>query len=328
MAPEGWFLQKIAYRGQALDLALIERATYIETLDLGGPKLIVTFRDEYALLRDDIGLRPGEVLDVTFADYFHPEGDELIEQMTILAMPDCGDTITLHCMARPVWLLKVPAVRAVAWVKKPVETILRHFFRDAKMEVEGFPVRCDYHLLPGDRPSKMLRQFASELGARIYYHRKTVYAQRLETLMAKGPVFTTGYNDTRRDGSDYKIVSYDRPNASVVMSDGIDRRWCGWDMIDGMVYASRGAEFPREFCHASKVAVLNSLSGIPLPEVDFVLAGMGQLKPGETLATNWYLNRIDSPMDESLPPKIVIGTAAHHYQAQKYLTRIKGVTPR
>ncbi len=328
VAVEGWFVQSIACQGQEIDLAMVESCTYIETMDLGGPKMIVTFRDEDAFIRDEIGLCPGAVLDVTFADYFHDEGDELVEQMAVLSMPDAGDTITLNCMASAVWALKTPAVRARAWVRQPAAAILRSFFSPPiRVDAGRFPMRCDYHLLPGDRPSKMLRQLSSELGARIFYCRKRVYAETLRDLWVKPDHFILGYNDTRRGHeSDYKIIGYDRPNTQMLVSDAIDRRWCGWNMVEGMLYAD-GAH-PPELCHADSLPVLNSLSEVPQPEVDFIVAGMGQLRPGMALGANWYLNRIDAPIDESLPPRLIVGVAAHHYQAQKYITRIKGLVPR
>jgi hypothetical protein len=331
MAHEGWFIQKIESSGQEFDLALVQSCTYVETMDLSGPKLILAMHDPDSIIRDDFGVSPGSVLDITFADYFHEQGDEFVDRFTVLTLPDRGDSILINCMQSDVWATKTPAQRPLVFTRQPVAAILRRFFPGHAVRVDRFAVGNDYHVLPGERPAKVLRQLSAEIGARVYYHRKSVYAMRLETLFDQTAAFDLVYNDTREpekaDG--YKIASYRRPNTEALVSDSIDRRWCGWDMIQGPMQSSRGAGFPAEWCGMARQSALDSLSAVPKPEVDLVLAGgMGKLRPGLCVNMAWYQDRIDSPMDESLPGKAVIGTAAHHYQAQKFLTRLKMVAPR
>jgi hypothetical protein len=331
MAREGWFVQKVSCNGQDIDLAMVERCTYIETLDLSGPKLIMVLHDQDSIIRDDMGVSPGSVLDVTFADYFHDDGDELIDRFTVLTLPDRGDTISINAMQSDVWAMKSPVKRPVVFSRKPVSSILRHFFPSCRITVDSFAAGNDCHVLPGERPAKAIRQLSSEIGSRIYYLRRGVYAMRIGTLFAADPSFNLSHNDTsdpdKIDG--YKIASYGRPNTEKLVSDSVDRKWCGWDMISGPMTSSKGGEHPAEWCGLSKQSALDNLSEIPKPEVDIVLAGgIGKMRPGLSVGLSWYQDRIDSPMNESLPEKAVIGTCAHHYQAQKYITRLKMVIPR
>jgi len=330
MELEGWFVQKITHGGQELDLALVERCTYIETLDMSGPKLILVMRDPDSVIRDDIGVTPGSLLDVTFADYFNEDGDEIVDKFSVLTIPDHGDSIVVNAMQADVRFLKAPAKAPIVFLRQPVSSILRRLFPSHKIIVDRFGTGQDYHVLPGERPAKVLRQLSAEIGARIFCHRGKVYARRLKSMYDDPPAFSLAYNDTRKpDEIDaYKIASYQRPNTDELVADSIDRQWCGWDMRTGPTQSRKGA-LPSEWCGLSSQGGLDNLSAIPKPEVDIVLAGgVGMLRPGLCCSLVWYLDRIDSPMDESLPEKAVIGTAAHHYQSQKFLTRLKMVVPR
>ncbi|MFH1984785.1 MAG: hypothetical protein ABIL58_23335 [Pseudomonadota bacterium] len=323
MDREGIFVQKIEHEGEGLDLSFLVSLSLVETLDLSGPKLIMRFRDPESILRDDMGVGPGSELRVTYADYWHEEGDEAVDRFTVLTMPDDGDTVTLNCMQADVWDLKKPAVRASMWVRQPVATIIRQCI-PARQAVGRFAVRQDYHVLPGERPAKMLRQLAREIGAHIYYLRGVVYARRLSAMNAAEPLLTLGYNDTR---ADYPIIHYNRPNAEALFSDAADRRYCGWNMVSGPIWARTLPAAAVEFSSAESAAVLDNLADTLRTDIDLVVSGMGQIRPGVVLELSWNLDRVDQPIDESLPERVVVRAAAHHYQAQKYLTRIKGVAP-
>lgn len=323
MAPEpqeGFFVQKIEHEGEELDLSFLRSLALVETLDLSGPKLIMKFRDPESILRDDMGVGPGIELDVTFADYWHDEGDELIDRFTVLTMPDASEVVTLNCMQTDVWGLKVPAARARMWRRPPVQTVLRDLLA-ARQVVDRFAVRQDYHLLPGERPAKMLRQMAREIGAQVFYQRREVHARRLVAMKSAAASFEMAYN---HPGADYPIIHYRRPNADTLFAD-TDRRYCGWNMIAGPIRASRSPAAAAEFSSATSVAVLDNLADTLGADIDFVVSGMGQIRPGIVLDLQWNLDRAGQPLDESLPDTILVTTAAHYYQAQKYMTRIKGV---
>ena len=324
MNQESLFIQRAVYDGEEIDLSFLKTCTLIETLDLSGPKLIMTFHDPDSILRDDMGVGPFCELDITFADYWNDNSDfELKDTFNVLTMPVKNSAVTMNCFQKDMQLLKVPATRARMFVKQPVSAIVQSLV-GMPCIAEGFPVSGDYHLLPGERPSVVLRQMARELGGKLYYQRRQFIMKKIADMMAIEPDVTYAYGDL---GAENKIIHYRRPNSAYIVDDSLLRSYCGWNMVKGMVRSTRHTDRPKEMVSNDIVSTLDNLTALGYPEVDFTVQGSGMLRPGIPLKLEWHLLRNDVPIDESLPDKVVIGTAAHFYSAQKYFTRIKGILP-
>ena len=324
MADGNFWIQRIEHEGELVDLSFVKQATLIETLDLSGPKLTMKFYDGDALLREDLGIKVGSMLDVTMADYWAEDGaGEIVDSYTVMTMPVKNQDVTLNCLQTDIFNLKQPAIRSQLHVNASVAGILRAFLPGVKQDLEAFPAGLTHHVIAGERPSKTLRQVAAELGAVVYYQRGTVFMQKLSDLLAAESEFECSYNDLR---AERKVAYYTKPNAEQVLTDRMGRRFCGWSMADGFVSGDQ-SDYPAEFISVDNATVLNSVAKFHVPAIDFTVSGSGAIRPGITLGLTWNLHRKDVPIDESLPEKVVVGTAAHFYQAQKYLTRIKGVLP-
>jgi hypothetical protein len=322
---EGLFIQRIACEGEEVDLSFLQSCVLVETLDLSGPKLIMTLSDTDSILRDSMGIAQFGELEVTFADYWNDSSDmELKDFFVVLTMPVKGELVTLNCIQRDVQRLKIPATKARIFKKKPAVTIIQALSPGVACSTAGFPVAEDYHLLPGERPSVMLRQMAIEQGARIYYQRGKFFMSRVADMFARKADLTYAYENRQ---AEHQIIHYTRPNSSYVVEDSLLKSYCGWNMIEGFVWAQKHQSRAAEFTSRDTVGALRNLSVSSLPEVDFTTHGSGMLKPGISLDLEWNLFRNDAPIDESLPDKVVIGTAAHFYGGQKYFTRIKGALP-
>lgn len=322
---EGLFIQRIVCDGNEIDLSFLQTCCFVETLDLSGPKLIMTFSDTDSILRDDMAVAPFSELEVTFADYWNDNSDvELKDRFVVLTMPVKGEVVTLNCIQRDIQRLKVPCTTARMFVNKPASTIIQTLAPGVKCSAGGFPVVEDYHLLPGERPSVVLRQIAREQGARLYYQRTSFILARVADMFSQEAQLTYAYENRQ---AEYRIIHYSRPNAGYIVEDSLLRSYCGWNMTSGFVWARKHGDKPAEFTARDTIGTLRNLSTVSLPEVDLTVEGNGMLRPGIPLDLEWNLFRRDCPIDESLPDKVVIGTAAHFYSGQKYLTRIKGVLP-
>jgi hypothetical protein len=322
---EGLFIQRMVVDGEDIDLSFLQTCVLVETLDLSGPKLIVTFHDPDSILRDDLGVRPLSELEVTFADYWNDNSDaELKDTFTVLTMPVKNESVTLNCLQKDVHALKTPALKAQMFVNKPVTTIVRALSPGVPCSAGGFPVGADYQLLPGERPSVVLRQMALELGGKFYYQRGKFYMGRVVAMLSQDAAMTYAYEDRQ---AEYQIIHYSRPNAGYMVKDVLLRDYRGWNMTNGFISALKHDDRPVEFVSNDTMSALKNLTVTSFPEVDFITHGHGMLRPGISLDLEWNLLRNDSPIDESLPGKIVIGTAAHFYSAQKYFVRIKGILP-
>ena len=325
MAEGNFWIQHIEHDGELVDLSFLKKATLIETLDLSGPMLTMEFYDGDALLREDLGVAVGSVLDISMADYWASDENagEIVDSYKVLTMPVVNQTVTVNCLQADIYKLKQPAIRSELHVNASVAALLRAFFPGVKQDIGAFPAGLTHHVLTGERPSKALRQVAAELGACVYYQRGTVFMHRLSDLLSAKSEFEYTYNDLR---AERQIAHYTKPNAEYAIADKMCRRFCSWSMTDGMVWGDDSG-YPAEVSSVDSATVLNNMAVNHMPVIDFTVSGSGAIRPGITLDLTWNLHRKDVPIDESLPEKVVVGTAAHFYQAQKYLTRIKGVLP-
>jgi len=327
---EDYLIQKVILirdgkEAASFDLSFLKSATLIETMDLSGPRLMMTFDDPHSIIRDDMGVRTRDALKIRIADAWARDGTDQTIMFTVWTMPNAGNIVTLNCMQADVDRLKQPAKQAILFTKKPVETILKKLAPGLKYDVGAFPVADNAHLLPGERPTRLLRQMAAEKGAVCFYRRGTLVFRKLAQDLAVQKVEYSYEYDNPAAAN--QIVHYTRLNTKAVLQDRVNRHLIGWHMVDGVIKSGKKTQDPPEYVSVSSLAALRNLVEMPYPAIDYTALGNGQLMPGIPLALKWNTAKLDAPIDESLPEQVIIGTVAHHYATQKYLCRVKGVLP-
>jgi hypothetical protein len=228
-------------------------------------------------------------------------------------------------MQQNVNLLKQPAKDSVLFPKKPIETILKRLAPGLKYDVGSFPVMEAYHLLPGERPTKLLRQIAKERGGLCFFRRGTIVFKKLPDLLKQNAKYVYEHDNPRAVN---QIIHFKRENAKGLIKDRIERNIVGWNMVKGVMKSGKRTNKPPEWGSVSNVSTMNNLTELPYPAIDLTALGNGALIPGMPITLKWNASRIDAPIDESLPAKVVIGTVSHFYSAQKYFCRVKGVLPK
>jgi hypothetical protein len=174
------------------------------------------------------------------------------------------------------------------------------------------------------RPSKLLRQVAREKGALCFFRRGSMVFKTLSVMLKQEPKFAYEYGNMN---ARWQITSFVRPNTKSLIRDAAERNVIGWNMTKGLVRSAMKLASPPEFVNAANLPTLNNLQSMPYPAIDFITTGNGSLVPGIPLSLKWHMSRVDAPLDESLPSRVVVGTVAHHYRSQKYVCRVKGVLP-
>jgi len=323
---ENPIIQKVTTaQGEDLDLSFLRVSNYVETLDLSGPRLMLEFSDPEGILRMDYSLKENDDLTVAIADPYHRDGMDLEMKFVIKKAPLVGSTLKVLCVQRDIESLKTPSAGPVFFTRKPAGQLLSRFLPGVAQEVGSFPVVEDYHLLPGERPSRLLRQAALEQGAVAFFQRGKMCFQKLSELYAKESQLTYHYNDARKEN---QVGTYQKPNVDAIIKDKISRKYSGWSPTKGFVgSATATAGTPVEWRPHANVATLNNLGTIGMPAIDFVCHGNGYLMPGVSLSFVWNMERSDAPIDETLPEKVVVSAVAHYYSRQKYFCRVKGVIP-
>lgn len=175
--------------GGELDLSFLRECTFVETLGLDGPKLMMAFDDHYGIFRDALGIREMDEVKVTIADMWGADGVNMEMPFTVLLSPDAGPIVRYNLMASQVYALKRLAPKTRIFTRRGVSEVLGAFVPGVKQALGQFPVVESYHCIAGERPSAMLRQMAGEQGALIWLGRDTMHADRLQTLMATAPAF-------------------------------------------------------------------------------------------------------------------------------------------
>ena len=316
-------VQSITCNGELLDLAFLKQATFIETMSLDGPKLIIEYDDKEQYLRDDLALKEGDVFSVNLSDPVNLDLLNWQSDWTVITMPaDAKGTITFNLLLTALYELKKPTITAKFFVKKSISHLLRQLAPNLNHEIGEFPLRLDFHLLPGQRPTRLIRQIARELGAVVFIRRGILVFKSLEQLQNQQSAFEYHFNDTRQQ---FQIASYTIPNDQTMIDDLTQRRFTAWDDKQGVVYARNNSDRAIEFVGATNRHVLDNLCKVPVPVIDAIMLGNGGLKAGDVMAVTWNRSDLERPIDESLPTSFVLSLVAHSYVKHRYYCRIKGV---
>ncbi|MCX4030477.1 hypothetical protein [Spartinivicinus marinus] len=323
-------IQEIRYQDKPLDLSWLIEAVYIETLDLSGPKLILKLNDREAIFRDDLGIRPFETLTVTLADPYRRDELDTIEHFVILTMPmDAESVLTLNCLSEVIFQLKMPATQARFFVGEAPETVVKFLVNHTAINTSAFPAIEDYHLLPGMRPSRLLKQIARETAAVIHYQRQQFTFKPISALLKKTALISYHYDDARQQN---QILSFKKTNADPLIQSFTQRQFTGWHLAQGILNSSNAnttdsSTVPRELAGFKSPITLANLNTLLTPTLEFTCLGNGALQAGITLQLAFNRNHTELPIDESLPDKVIIQSVAHRYSAQKYQCRVKTCLP-
>lgn len=304
--------------GEEFDISFIEEGTFVETLELDGPKLFLTMADQYSYPRDKLKIKELDTLSVYLTDFFASEGLEAVVNFTILKITVSSYFLKMQLMSTPVYQTKVLATGSKSFVQKPLSGILPCYVKGLKFDVGRFPVVEDYHCLAGERPSRMLRQIAIEQGALVWADRDTLHFQRFSDLWKQGPAFT--YHHEKLD-EQYTIASFSQPSHTARLKETIPKAYSGFNFDKGNV---GGGGVP-VFTASQNNATLKNAQRGTVEVIDFYCEGNGNLRPGQVIKILWHLADPERPLDEKMPEKIVVSTAAHFYCRHGFQSRVKGV---
>ena len=324
MPVEKFIVQKVVAPGGDIDLSYMRIGNYVETMDLSGPRFVMQVNDPDGILRLDYEMEEGNEIIVTIADPYQRDGLNLDIPFVVKKVMHSASVLSVMCMQREIDEIKKPSPIPVFFVRKPVDEILSRFL-PVPLHVADFPVVEDYHLLPGERPSRLLRQLAYEQGAVVYTRRGELHFNRLRTLFAKPVELTYHYDDREQEN---QVISYVKPNVDAIVRDKVVRKYSGWSQTEGYVGGQAAGGSPVEWRSSQNVTTLTNLGTSCMPAIDFVCLGNGMLTSGITVDLVWNMGRTDAPLDESLPEKVVVSAVAHYYsRSQRYLCRVKGLVP-
>lgn len=341
----GNLIQKIVWIGvnntEEIDRSFFREATFTETIDLSGPRLHILFHDPDSILTDSLDIpgggyeiKIGDILEITFQDPAFRDRIDVKLKFVILTMPKDGIQLSFNCFQEDVCKLKAPAPEARLFVNKTARQILYELvpgLQDGRIEdhIDDFPVVEDYHLLPGMRPSLMIRQMAKEQGALAFFSRNKFYFKTFDDLRDNGAEDEERvYYEYNNIQAENQITHMDVMNVEQVIHDRVVRQYIGWDMEKGIVKGDCDYEdAPVEFTGVSHEVTMTNMLEFALPLLDLTMIGDGRLESGITLEFLWHLNDTARPFDENLPGEGLVGRVSHYCTGDKYHCRTQIVIP-
>jgi hypothetical protein len=320
---------------QAIDISFCREVSFVETLDLSGPRLILKFDDSLSILRNIMKIKTGDVLCCALADLLAKKEMDYTANFTIMSMPVNGEVVTLNCLLKEIADMKTPAVKPQMFATdkdlKTTISALTHIDSPAtappmKINFPGLiATQNSYHLLPGERPTMLLRQMAIEHGAAVFVSRGVINFVKLSTL-SSAPVKTCFH--FKNPLASYQILDYTHINRDDLVSDRLVRKFSGFSETDpkGFIYSTKNTGAAVEITAHDNLAIINNLSTMPVPILDIMTSGAGHLMPGIKLKIQWNTDESygDSFLDESLPTQAIVGSVAHYSAgASNYFCRVK-----
>ena len=303
-----------------------------ETLSLDGPGIILEFRDPEEYIRGTLQIKERDEISVSFGDPWNNGSVNKSEDFTVLTCKPSGKgLVKLSCLAKPVYKMKIMASKAKIWQKQSVEAVLRDNANGASVDCGGrrFAIAEDYHLLPGTRPSHLLRQFAEEHGAHIWYNRGTLHMKKFADMWAALPKAVYHWGTFSEPNH---IFKYKVPSEQIRAEEKNARTFTGWDEVKDRITLPLNLPFLKK-AKSKPVKTTSFVNPYILGNevvgkktvIDFLGIGRMSIVPGDVLALKWHTGQPGNPIDEGLPRRVVVDTISHWYSAQKYYIRVKGV---
>lgn len=314
--------------GEELESAYLADGTYVESLELDGPRLLLTYRDPEQRIKNQLQIKELDTLTVSMADNWRDGGESFTDTFTVLTIkPDNGQT-RIELMAKTVYGMKEIADKTRVFTQRAMSEIITAYAGGAQVRAGKFPVVENYHCIAGERPSALMRQIADEQGAHIWYARGTVYLYRFAELFARAPDIEFTHNSMKADNA---VISYTKPSGQVQAQENSARSFTGWDEKEGRVKTSpdmpilsKAKSAPPMQTSSPYALILGNAPVAKKPAIDLIVYGNLSVTAGQAISLSWRTSDPANPINEGLPDKVVVEAVAHNYRAQKFLTRIKG----
>ena len=320
MSKQYKLIQKIVANGEDVDLSFLRAATYIEAITLNNPNLIIKIDDVQRYFRDDLGVKEGDTLNVSIEDPYNSDSLSYKADWVVLSMPiHTDEIITLNLIPKTLFELKAKQTKAQAFIqKKPIDILNK--LAGMTVQCGKFHFKNDYYLANAQEISKLFSLLAREHGALVFCRRDELVFDSFAELFKKKEVREYYHNDTRKD---FQISTFKVHKDAFLLRELLDRQYVGWSLNDGWMASTRYSDKAIKFTSASQKYVLDNLSKSWRHVVEIEMLGDGALRVGDVIKTNWIRSSIESPLDESLPEKMLIVHVSHAYINGKYSTLCK-----
>lgn len=315
--------------GEEIDAGYLKEGTYVESIELDGPKLMLVYADPEERIKNQLQVKEYDEFSVSFGDPWREGGVSEKEKFIVLTCkPDQDGMVRINLMAKPVFEMKKMADRTRIFAQRGIIEILKAFASGMKFSLGKFPVVENYHCIAGERPSALLRQIASEQGAHVWYARGSMQMKRFAEMIAQPPSVTFHWGTINHENA---IVRYTKPSFQMKAQEAAIRTFTGWNEVTGRVKTaldmpvlSKAGSKPTAITGSPSPFVLGNGPVAKKTAIDFVTLGNMSVTAGQALKLVWHTPDPANPINEGLPDRVVVESVAHWYSSSKYYCRIKG----
>lgn len=329
------FLKKLVLErtGEEVDQGFLVNCTYVESMDLTGPKLMLVLKDHQRRLSHHYQFKEMDVLSVAIADDWREEGENIAENFVVLSARNLPDGLLRICaLAKPLYKLKQIADKTKVFSMRGVSDILSIFASGLSIDLASkFAVVENYHLIAGERPTTLLRQIAQEQGADVWISRGKLHIQRFAEAFAKGSTMKFEHNVL---ATNFPIFDFNIPPGQLKLQEEKVRVFTGYNPVKGRVKTSTSVpllsgvkSLPTVIDGNPNPYTLGNAIVAAKPAISFTTMGNLSIQPGKAVDLSWQEPDPENPINEGLPAKIVVQRVGHWFQGNKFYSKVEGSVP-
>ena len=178
-----------------------------EHANMAGTILLMTLNDSAGQFRDNLKLKYGSVIEVSYGDVLNDNGNMIIDNFVVLSAISAGKNLMLECIQQTCYELKQPAKLPRFFVDKPPSAILKALLNGVKLHIDCDNLSGTYHLNAGANASRLIRTMARDHGCLAYYLRNVFYFVDIKKAMAtnSGITLESGNNKAKYPIQHYVI---------------------------------------------------------------------------------------------------------------------------
>lgn len=329
------FIKKLTHvtSGEEINVGFVKNCTYVESMDLTGPKLILTLNDFQHEISQKVALKELDELKISFSDDWREEGENIADSYIILAIKRMqGDLVKISALNKPLYKLKQIADKTKVFSMKGISDIFTFFSYGLTVDITSrFAIVENYHLIAGERPTTLLKQIAQEQGAEAWITRGKLHMQKFSDLYSQQGKYK--FESNRMDCG-YPIIDYSVPTGQLQLQEEKVRSFTGWNAEKGRVKTSSNnpilqgtKNVPVSMDGNPNPYTLGTATTAIKPVIAFTTLGNLTVEAGMPFSMAWHEADPEKPLNENMPDKAVVNRVGHWFEGNKFYTKIEGAIP-
>lgn len=314
---EYFLVQSIEAEGETVLIEHVSTLAFIESGSMDGNKLIVDLMDHASAYSDDLQIKQGTILTITFADT-NQRGEQVwIERFIIEKATSESGLLKIQAFAEDSHNLKKPVIEPRFFTMMQPKDILSELLPHLKINCDTFDQGCTYHLNAGGTKSRLIRHIARDYGAMAFINRGTMYFKSIKNIPM---IEQFKLEHSNPNNADYSIARYSVIGEQSLFERVLNRNYVAWDTVHGMQKGGNGAPVIISVNQAK--ALKNQCVSI-IPILDIELNGNTEFKPMTTCSVLFHKQIPQEELSEALPEKQIITQVVHYQRGNRYQCRLE-----